>query len=122
MVAVGVIILIVCGNQIWTGLRQDYEDGMNLAGAPRMVDVLVRAAGTVGIPVRAAVFLPVGIFFVIAGIRGSAGEADGLDRELSTLAGSWWGDALLVLIALGLLVFAIYSGLETRYRVVARGK
>ncbi len=122
MVAVGVIIILVSLNQIRTGVGQDYAYGMDVEQSPRWIQALVRAAGTIGIPARAVVFLPIGIFFIIAGIQGNAKQADGLDRELSSLADSAWGDALLALIALGLLVFAVYSGLEARYRTVTKGK
>jgi hypothetical protein len=41
-----------------------------------------------------------------------------LDQLLAKLSGYWWGEVLLVLTTLGLLVFATYSFLEARYRKV----
>jgi hypothetical protein len=81
---------------------------------------LVRAAGTVGIPARAAVFLPTGVFFMISAVQSDPRRADGLDKELASLAGRDWGVAVLALVALGLAIFALYSFLETRFRAVLR--
>jgi hypothetical protein len=39
-----------------------------------------------------------------------------MDGELADLARHTWGQALLVLIAAGLVVFAVYSFLESKYR------
>jgi hypothetical protein len=105
-----------------SGVDGDYEKRMAVDGAPRWVRRLVRASGAVGIPARALVFLPVGVFFMIAAVQGDPGHADGLDRELTSLTGTGWGDAVLALCALGLLVFVVYSALETRYREVERNR
>lgn len=118
----GLIVIGVCVNQIWTGVDQDYRDGMDTDKSPRWVTALVGWSGTIGIPARAIVFLPVGIFFLISAVQADPRHADGLDRELAALAQHAWGMALLALVALGLAVFALYSFLEARYRTVAKGQ
>jgi hypothetical protein len=95
---------------------------MDTKGSPSWVKALIRASGTVGIPARAAVFFPTGIFFMIAAVQSNPQHADGLDKELAALARHSWGIALLALAALGLGIFAMYSFLEARYRTVTRGK
>lgn len=118
----GVIVCVVAAYQIKTGLDRDYLDGMAVDDAPRWVRRAVLASGVVGIPARALVFLPIGVFFMIAAVMGDPSKADGIDRELTSLTGSPWGYPVLALCALGLLVFVAYSALETRYRQVARNK
>lgn len=120
--ALGVIICVVSAYQIKTGLDRDYVDGMAVDNAPRWVRRAVLASGVVGIPARALVFLPVGVFLMIAAVQGNPSKADGIDRELTSLTGSPWGYPVLVLCALGLLVFVVYSAFETRYREVAHNK
>lgn len=120
--ALGLVVVGVCVNQIRTGVDQDYADGIDTTQAPRWIDALVRLSGTVGIPARAAVFAPVGIFFMIAAVQSDARHADGLDAELAALARHTWGVALLALVAAGLAVFAVYSFLEARYRAVTNGE
>jgi hypothetical protein len=120
--ALGLIVVGVCANQIWTGVDQAYADGMDTRGAPRWVDVLVRLSGTIGIPARAAVFAPIGIFFMIAAVQSDSRHADGSDAELAALARHTWGLAVLALVAAGLAIFAVYSFLEAKYRTVTKGQ
>jgi hypothetical protein len=115
--------LVVCGvgaYQVKTGVDRDYLEDMAIDDAPPRVRRLVLASGAVGIPARALVFLPLGVFFMIAAVQGDPSRADGLDHELTSLSGSAWGEAVMALCVLGLLGFVVYSALETRYRVVAR--
>jgi hypothetical protein len=120
--ALGLVIVGVCAHQFWNGVDQEYADGMDTKGSPSWVKALIRASGTVGIPARAAVFFPTGIFFMIAAVQSNPKHADGLDKELAALARHSWGIAVLALVALGLGIFAMYSFLEARYRTVTRGK
>ena len=121
VVAVGVGVLAVCAWQIRGVLRQDFTDGLDLTRAPRVVQRTARAAGSVGIAGRALLFVPIGIFFIAAGISYDPRDARGLDAELLLLAAGAWGDAVLGVVALALLIFAYYSLLEARYRDVTRG-
>ena len=118
--ALGLVVVGVCANQMWTGAHQDYADGLRIERSPRWVRLLTRAAGTVGIPARAAVFLPIGVFCMIAAAQSNSRHADGVDEELVALTRHAWGEALLALVALGLAVFAVYSFLEARYRALTR--
>jgi hypothetical protein len=119
--AVGLVVVAICANQIRTGLSQGYVQGMDVDDSPRWVRGLLRLAGTVGIPARAVVFLPVGVFFMVAAVRANPQKADGLDQELAALSRHAWGQAMLAVVAVGLVVFALYSGLEARYRTVTQG-
>ncbi|HVU74142.1 MAG TPA: DUF1206 domain-containing protein [Mycobacteriales bacterium] len=118
--AIGVIVLTVCAFQIRSALTQDYAKGMRIRRARRWVKQLVEVAGTVGIAARAVVLVPIGVFFVVAAINVAPGDAKGLDAEVLLLSRHAWGIALLVLAALGLAVFAVYSVLELLYRDVSR--
>jgi hypothetical protein len=120
--ALGLVVCSISAYQMKTGIDRDYKDGLAIDHAPRWVHRLVDASGTIGIPARALVFLPVGVFFMIAAVQNDPAHADGLDRELTSLTGSPWGDVVVGLCGIGLLVFAVYSALETRYREVARNK
>lgn len=121
VVAAGLVVIGVCAYQIRMALRQDFTDGLALHRAPAWVCRLVEAAGTVGIAARALVFLPIGILLCVAAVEADPGHAKGLDAELAVIARqSWWGPALLAVVALGLVVFAVYSALEARYRRLGR--
>ncbi len=97
--------------------------GHGPARAPRWVGWLVRGAGTVGIAARALVFVPVAVFLVVFAVQSDPRQSVGLDQEVATLARqSWWGPAVLAAVALGLVVFAVYSVLEARYRRVSKSR
>ena len=121
VVVVGLVVIGVFAYQIRTAVTQDYEEGLDLRRAPGWICRLVDLAGTVGLISRAVVFLPIGVFLIVAAVQSDPQHSKGLDAELALLARqSWWGPTLLWVVALGLVVFAVYSGLEARYRRVAR--
>ncbi|HEX8303744.1 MAG TPA: DUF1206 domain-containing protein [Jatrophihabitans sp.] len=120
VIAAGVLVLAVCGWQLRGVARQDFTEGL-VEDAPAPLARLARLSGSVGIAARAVVFVPLGIFLIVAGVSYDSRRARGLDGVLLLLAGHPWGVAVLCLIALGLLVFALYSLIEARYRDVARG-
>lgn len=123
VIGIGLVVLGVCAAQIRMALTQDFEERLQLRGAPRWVCWLVEAAGTVGLAARAVVFLPIGVFPIVAAVQADPQHSKGLDAELALLARqSWWGPALLGLVAAGLVVFALYSALEARYRRVATAR
>jgi hypothetical protein len=116
LVAAGVVVLVVSAWQIRTAARQDFTDGMDIAGCRDWVRTTIVVTGTTGIVARALVFAPVGVFLVVAAVQADPRHADGLDAELATLAREPFGPVVLAAVALGLLVFAAYSGLEARFR------
>lgn len=121
LAALGLIVVGVCVFQIREAVSQNFADGLNLRRAPRWARRLVEVAGTVGIVSRALVFVPIGVLLVVAAVQADPAHAKGLDGELATLAGkSWWGPGILGVVAAGLAVFALYSGLEATFRRVER--
>lgn len=122
VMAVGVIVVAVCAWQIRTAWTRDFTDGMGMRKRSRRVRRLITGLGVVGIVARALVFVPVGVFLVVAGVQADPRHADGLDATLAAMARRPWGPVMLGLVAAGLVAFAAYSLLEARYRRVARGK
>jgi hypothetical protein len=54
-----------------------------------------------------------GYFFLRAGLEGGGGQGGGMDRALTWLSSPWD-----VIVAVGLLLFGIFSLIEARYRVI----
>jgi hypothetical protein len=121
VIAVGLVLIAVCGWQIRGVLTQDFADGMGIGAARARVRHAVRLSGSIGIAGRALLFLPLGGFLVLAGVTYDPRQARGLDAELLFLTDSRWGDVLLIAIAVILVIFALYSFLEARFRDVSRG-
>lgn len=115
VVAVGLIVIGVCLWQIRTALADDFMSGLEVPRRGRL-HALALWSGRAGIAARAIVFLPIGGFLIWAGVTFDPAHSNGLDVELSKLAARSWGAPVLAVIALGLVVFAVYSGIEAGYR------
>jgi hypothetical protein len=72
--------------------------------------------GRVGLIARALVFVLIGYFLVRTAIDFRPGNAVGVDGALARVHHQPLGPWLLGLVAVGLLVFAVFSLLEARYR------
>jgi type IV secretory pathway VirB2 component (pilin) len=64
------------------------------------------------------VFITVGVFLIVAAAEAKPGEAKGLDSSLRALTETPLGPWLLALVALGLIIFGLFSCCETRWRRV----
>lgn len=122
LVILGLIAIGVCVQQIRGALKRDFKDGLKLRQAPHWVRRTVDGAGVIGITSRALVFFPIGIFLILAAIKANPNRSYGTDKELLALSGHVWGSVILAVIAAGLAVFVVYSGIETRYRAVVSAR
>ena len=118
----GLLLVAVCAQQIKGAVQRDFRDGLDLAGAPVWVHRLADGAGVVGITARALVFLPVGIFLMVAAADENPSRSYGTDTELLALSAHSWGIAILAAVAAGLAIFVVFSVLETRYRKVVSAR
>ncbi len=67
---------------------------------------------------RGFVFGTIGIFLIIAAKGANPRQAKGVDSALRALAHTPLGPWLLVILALGLMTFGVYSWCEARWRAV----
>jgi type IV secretory pathway VirB2 component (pilin) len=74
--------------------------------------------GRVGGIARGIVFATAGVFLVIAAVRAQPQQAKGLDSALRALAATPLGPWLLLVVAIGLIMFGAYSCGEARWRRV----
>lgn len=78
----------------------------------------IRRTGVVGHVARGIVFALVGIFLVKAALEYDPDEAIGIDGALQKLAAQAYGDALLGVVAAGLLAYGVFCLARARYREV----
>jgi hypothetical protein len=74
--------------------------------------------GRAGGMARGAVFVTAGVFLVIAAVRAQPQQAKGVDSALRALALTPLGPWLLLVVAIGLIMFGAYSCCEARWRRV----
>jgi hypothetical protein len=121
LVAVGVVFLCTCLWQLFVAASGGFADTLHTERMERPVRRLTMLTARLGIPARALSVAPVGAFLVVAGVRGKATSARGLNAFLLDLVQAPWGRVLVVLVAAGFAVFATYSFLEAAYRQVSAG-
>jgi hypothetical protein len=118
-IAVGVIGValaisgLVIGYRAW---RERFREELRLSRmrprGRRVVEWLGRAGGVA----RGIIFLVAGMFLVVAAADARPGQAKGVDSSLRELAKTPAGPWLLVLVAVGLVMFGLFSCCEARLR------
>jgi hypothetical protein len=72
--------------------------------------------GRVGGIARGAIFVTAGVFLVVAAVQAQPDQAKGIDSSLRALARTPLGPWLLLVVAIGLIMFGVYSCCEARWR------
>ena len=72
--------------------------------------------GRLGYAALGVVFTIIGIFLIVAAVQFNPHKAKGLDTAIAELLKLPLGQVLLILVALGLLAYGLYSFVEARYR------
>jgi hypothetical protein len=116
VVVVGIALIgggLYLGYQAW---RKRFLKTLDLshvhAGTRRLVEWLGRVGGIA----RGIVFVTAGVFLIVAAVRSQPRQAKGIDSALRALAATPLGPWLLVLVALGLVMFGLFSVCEARWR------
>ena len=118
VVVIGLALAIgglVVGYQYW---KMHFLENMNLGRARARTRRIVEWLGRVGGVARGIVFLTAGIFLIVAAVQYKPQEAKGIDSALRALAATPAGPWLLVLVAIGLIMFGAFSLCEARWRRV----
>ena len=103
------------------GIRRKFLEHLNMAQRSRSTAKVVKTLGVVGYVARGVVFCVAGGFLVDAAVSFSPQKAQGIDGSLLKLATTPLGPGLLVVVALGLVIFGVYSCCEARWREVEPG-
>jgi hypothetical protein len=114
--AIGLAIVIIGLVLAWRGATTKFEKKLKTEQMGRRTESVVRKVGAAGMIGRGSVFALIGIFMMQAAVTFDPNKAKGLDGSLRELAGHGWGKVVLVLVALGLIAFGVYSFFEARYR------
>lgn len=110
LVIAGLVLMAVAVFQIMKAVKADFLKHLEpqVASQPWAL-----WTGRIGYGARGLVFLIAGYFVLQAGLSEQAGEAGGVEGALTWLTDPW--DTL---IALGLIMFGLYSLIEARFRVI----
>jgi len=103
------------------GLRRKFATYLCTAQMRALGRKVVEGLGVAGYVTRGVVFCVVGAFLIDAAVTFDPQKAQGLDGSLRKTAATPLGPWLLFAIALGLVIFGLYSWCEARWRVVEPG-
>jgi hypothetical protein len=110
LVVAGLVLLVVGLVQLKKAWKAEFLKHLEPGVASQP---WARYAGQGGYAARGAVFLISGAFLAAAGLKERAGEAGGMEEALTWLSPPW--DAM---VAIGFILFGLYSLIEARYRVL----
>ncbi|WP_028046590.1 DUF1206 domain-containing protein [Cellulomonas sp. URHE0023] len=112
--AVGVAVVAVGAYHVHKGVTKKFlRDLRGLPPAP--ADSVARRFGVVGYTGKGIALGVVGALFVVAAVTEDPSKSTGLDGAMHTLRDQPAGAALLVLVALGLVAYGLYSFVRARY-------
>jgi len=119
LVAIVGLVIVGCGIVlVIEGARKKFmkylQTGQMSPRTRRVVEVL----GMTGTIVRGLVFALAGVLVIVAAVTHKAAESGGIDKALLTLRGAPLGEFLVMLAALGLVIFGVYGLCEARWRRV----
>ena len=107
---IGLIVLAVGVGFAVMGSRLKFDDQLRM---PRgVLGEVVDLVGVVGYWAKGVALAIVGVLFVIAAFTRDSRQAGGLDTAVKTLDRIPFGDALLWLVGIGLIVYGVYCGVR----------
>lgn len=112
----GAVIVGVGLYQAYRAFSSDFMEELEVVRMSRRTEKAARFFGVAGHAARAVVFVLIGAFLIKAAAEHDADEAIGIDGALQEIAQQPYGSVLLLLTAVGLLVYGAYCLIEARFR------
>jgi len=114
----GLVIVIVGVVLVAEGIRRKFLKYLQLSQVSLRTRRIVEWLGVIGTAARGAVFALAGVLVIDAAVTYKPAKAGGIDKALLTLRNQPFGESLLIVAALGLIIFGIYGLCEARWRRV----
>jgi hypothetical protein len=115
---VGLAIMIVGLTLVAEGIKRTFMKYLRTGEMSPRTRRMVEKLGMIGTTARGVVFAIVGALIVDAAVTFDPKKAGGLDKALLAVRHQAAGGFLLLIIALGVLIFGIYGLCEARWRRV----
>jgi len=114
----GLIIVVVGLVLAMEGLRRKFMKYMRTSQMNPRTRRIVRLLGVTGTVARGVVVALVGIGVIDAAVSHNPASSGGIDKALLGLRDQPFGPLMLILVALGLIIFGVYGLCEARWRKV----
>ncbi|MYL50628.1 DUF1206 domain-containing protein [Halobacillus litoralis] len=122
---VGIVGAITIGYgiyEIYQGSTGRFMKKMNTAEMDRHKRNVAEKSGKYGLSARGIVLGLIGFFFIQTALTANPDEAKGLDGALSEIAQQPYGQILLGIAAIGLILYGVYQVVRGRYARMNFGK
>lgn len=116
VVLVGVVVIGIAGYLIYHGMAAKFRKEMALESLSARARNAVVMMGRIGYSALGVVFGVIGVFLIVAALQNDPRQARGLDGALKALLQQPFGPYILLVVALGLFTYGVYSFLQARYR------
>ncbi|MDY6999132.1 MAG: DUF1206 domain-containing protein [Actinomycetota bacterium] len=110
LIVVGIGIAAVGGYHVYKGVARKFLDELRVSGGTAIV-----ASGVAGYTAKGVVLGGAGLLVIVATAQADPSKAAGLDAAIKTLGQAPFGTFLLILAALGIAAFGVYSFVRSRY-------
>jgi Domain of Unknown Function (DUF1206) len=114
----GLIIVIAGLTLVMEGIRRRFLKYLRTSQMSARTRRAVERLGVIGTIARGVVFALAGVLAIEAAITFRPAKDGGIDKALLTLRNQPFGEFLLILVALGLIIFGVYGLCEARWRRV----
>jgi Domain of Unknown Function (DUF1206) len=115
---IGLIVVIAGLALVAEGVRRKFVKHLRTSEMRPQTRRIVERLGVIGTAARGLIFALAGVLVIDAAVTYSPSKAGGIDKALLTLRGQPFGEFLLILAAVGLIIFGIYGLCEARWRRV----
>ena len=112
----GAILIGVSLYQLYDAFTGGFMDDAKTRQMDKAERKVYSLYGRVGLSARALVFALIGYFVIRTAIEYNARQAVGVDGALARLHHQPLGEFLVALVGVGLLIFALFSLSEARFR------
>ena len=115
---IAVVILVVAGVMAYWALSRRFKESLTISDMSRGTETLVTASGILGLCSFAVVLAIVGWFLLKAAIEFDPHDAVSVGGALTKVSRAPYGSLLLIVVATGFIVFALFDFLQARFHRV----
>ncbi len=110
LIVVGLVVIGIGGYHVYKGVSKRFRKDLTVSPG-RGITVV----GVGGYTAKGLVFIGAGVLVLVATLRFDPSKATGIDGAVKTLGAAPFGKFLLILAALGVAAFGVYSFVRSRY-------
>ncbi|WP_194827892.1 DUF1206 domain-containing protein [Nocardia sp. XZ_19_231] len=118
VIVIGLAIVVAGLFVAYHGWSRRFHEEQDFRRASRSTERVVVRLGQFGYVALGGVYAGAGMLVIVAAVQSQPQKATGLDVALKTLAVQPYGTVLLLVVAVGLAAFAIFTFLDARFRKV----